>query len=212
MNGLACALPGAACHPQNDRALAQQTLAEQLALLRRHYPGSETRGYTSDLGACANASKTEDGGTASAISESLYYGDAIELRIGVRVHPTNTAARQAMTHYAMPATLSCLARYLASALRRGRAHPGRPRERYASAPIGQGALVSQVEVPFRYRGRASMWVLDDVIVREGRVIDGLSVFAQTSQLRSDEHLATELAQITAGKIGQPASTHAGSLQ
>lgn len=212
VNGLACALPGAGCRPQNDQALAQQTLAEQLTLLRRQYPGSETRGHAGDLGACANASKADGGGTGSAVSESLYYSDALELRIGVRVHPSDAAARQALAHYAIPAALSCLARYLASALRERHAHPSPPRERFASAPIGQGALVSEVEVPFSYRGRSSMWALDDVIVREGRIIDGLSVLAPATNIRSDEHLARELAQITARKLGQPTYTHIGSLQ
>jgi len=212
VNGLACALPGAGCRQQNDQALAQQTLAEQLTLLRRQYPGSETRGHAGDLGACANASKADGGGTGSAVSESLYYSDALELRIGVRVHPSDAAARQALAHYAIPAALSCLARYLASALRERHAHPSPPRERFASAPLGQGALVSEVEVPFSYRGRSSMWALDDVIVREGRIIDGLSVLAPATNIRSDEHLARELAQITARKLGQPTYTHIGSLQ
>jgi hypothetical protein len=44
-----------------------------------------------------------------------------------------------------------------------------------------------------------MWALDDVFVREGRTIDGLSILAQATNLRSDERLAARLAQITAGK-------------
>ncbi len=199
VNGLACALPGAACHPQNDRALAQQTLAEQLVLLRRRLPGGESGGGDGDPGGCANTSGAYGGETGSALSESLYYGDGLGLRIGTHVYAGDAAARRALARYATPAALSCLARYLASVLRERRAHPGPPQDRLTSAPIGQGALVGEVKVPFSYRGRSYAWALDGVIVREGRIIDDLSAFAPATNLRSDERLAAQLAEITAGK-------------
>ncbi len=198
VNGLACALPSAACHPQSDQALAQQMLAEQLVLLRRQLPGGEPRGGTGP-GACANASGAYGGETGSALSESLYYGDGFGLRIGIHVYASDAAARPALAHYATPAALSCLARFLASVLRERRAHPGPPRDRLTSAPIGEGAFVGEVEVPFSYRGRSYAWALDGVFVREGRIIDDLSTLAPATNLRSDERLATQLAQITAGK-------------
>jgi hypothetical protein len=196
VNALACALPGAACHPQSDQALAEQTLAEQLVLLRRKLPGSDTRGDAGDPGACAKASEAGGGETGSALSESLYYGDGVGLRIGVRVYANDAAARRALVHYATPTTLSCFARYLGSTLRVRRAYPSPPRERVASAPIGQGALVSEVDVPFSYRRRPFVWALDGVIVREGRIIDGLSVLAPSTSLGRDEHLTMQLAQTT----------------
>lgn len=198
VNGLACALPGAACHPQSDQALAQQTLAEQLVLLRRQLPGGESQGDTG-AGACADASGGYGGATGSALSESLYYGDGLGLRVGIHVYASDFVARRALARYARPAVVSCLARYLASVLRERRADPGPPQDRLASAPIGQGALVGEVAVPFSYRGRSHAWALDGVIVREGRVIDDLSTLAPATNLRSDERLAAQLAEIAASK-------------
>jgi hypothetical protein len=197
VNGLACALPGAACHPQGDRALAQQTLAEQLVLLRRQLPDGETLGRNEGPGACANASGAHGGETGYALSESLHYEGGLGLRIGIGVYADDAAARRALARYATPATASCLARSLASVLRERRAHPGPPRDRLTSAAIGQGALVGEVDVPFSYHGRSYAWALDGVIAREGRIIDYLSTLAPTTHLRGDERLATQLTQITA---------------
>ena len=197
VNGLACNLPDAACHPRSDRALAQQTLAEQLVLLRRRLPGANTRGGGEGPGACAHASEARGGETGSALSESLHYGNGLELRVGTRVYADQAAARRGLERYRARAALSCVARLLASSLRRARAHPGPPRDRLVAAAIGQGALAGEVAVPFSYRGRAYEWVFDGVILREGRILDDLSTLASAANLRADERLAARLAQARA---------------
>jgi hypothetical protein len=204
VNGLACALPGAACRPRSDQALAQQTLAEQLTLLRRELPGSEP-GYSGargeSAGACANASGAHAGETGSALSESLSYDGDLGLRVGIHIYDSDTAARRALARYATRAALSCLARSLASAARERRAHAGQPRYRLTAAPIGQGAFVVEVELPLRYGGRSYAWALDGVVLRRGRTIDDLTTLAAATNVRFDERLAARLAQSTAGTQG-----------
>ncbi len=200
VNGLACALPGSACHPQDDQALAQETLAEQLVLLRRQLPDGEPLydGAVGKLsGPCASGSGARAGLTGSAISEPLYYTNDLELRIGVDVYTSNAAARHVLARYPTRASLGCLARSLASALRDRRSHTGTPRVAFASAPIGQGALVGEVEVPFSYDGRAYTWSLHGVVVRQGRIIDQLTTITPTTNVGVDERLSAQLAQITA---------------
>jgi hypothetical protein len=200
VNGLACVLPGAACHPQSDRALAQLTLAEQLALLRGRLPDGESGDEGEDSAACANASGAYRGETGSAISESLYYRNyELTLRVGVHVYASEALARQTLARYATRAALSCSAGVLVSTVRERRAHPGPPRDRLASASIGQGAFAGEVEVPFSYGGRSYTWVLDGVIVRQGRIVDDLTTLASSTNVRFDERLAAQLAQIAAGR-------------
>jgi hypothetical protein len=204
VNGLACALPGAACHPQSDQALARQTLADQLALLRRRLPGGEPRYGNAGgkgSGACANASGAYGGETGSALSESLYYNNDLGLRLGIHVYSEDAKARRALARYATRAALSCLTRFLTSTLRKRHYHAGLPRDHLTSASIGQGAFVGEVEVPFSYGSRSYTWALDGVIVRQGRIIDDLSILAPTTNIRVDERLAAQLAQITAGEQG-----------
>ena len=199
VNGLACALPTAACHPQSDQALAQQTLSEQLVLLRRRLPGAAPREDGEDSGACANASGAYGGQTGSALSESLYYDNGLELRVGIHVYASDTSARRALARYATRAAMSCLARFLASTLHERHAHAGLPRYRLTSATIGQGAFVGEVQVPFDYGGRPYTWVLDGVIVRQGRIVDDLTTLTSKTNVRVDEHLAAQLARIAASE-------------
>ncbi|HLL91936.1 MAG TPA: hypothetical protein VK252_03275 [Solirubrobacteraceae bacterium] len=202
VNGLACALPGVWCHPQSDQALAQQALAEQLALVRRQLPGGQPRaGATAGEGpgACSSTTGARDGETGAALSESLYYGNGLALRVAIHLYASDAAARRALPRYATRAARGCLAGRLASALRARRSRAGTPRERLASAPIGQGALVAEVEVPFSYAGRPYALVLDGVIVRQGRIIDVLSTLAPATTIRAAERLATQLARLAVGE-------------
>jgi hypothetical protein len=195
---LACALPEAACHPRDDQALAQQTLSEQLTFLRRLLPGGETRNAdpTSE-NECANASGASGGGTGSAYSEPLYYGNAFTVRLGIRVYTSASAAREALAHSPTKTTLSCVARFLVSALHKRHYLTGRPRERLL--PSAPGTLVGDVEVPFVSAGRPYTWVFDDVAVRQGRLINGLDTLSPMTEVRFDKHLAAQLARIGANE-------------
>jgi hypothetical protein len=196
VNELACTLPEAACHPQDDQALAQQTLSEQLTLLRRLLPGSEAR-YVDPIGksTCTNVRGASDDETGSAISEPLYYGNAFTVRLGVRVYISASTAKGALAHVPTKADLSCVARFLMSALHKRHYRAGTPRQRLL--PTAPGTIVGEVEAPFVYAGRPYKWVFDDVAVTQGRLIGSLVTVSSMTEVRFDEHLATRLARIAA---------------
>jgi hypothetical protein len=199
VNELACALPEAACRPQSDRALAQQTLSEQLTFLRRLLPGGEAQdtGLTSES-ACANVRGVSGGGTGSAYSEPLHYGgNALTVRLGIRVYASDSTAKGALADVPTKAGLGCVARFLVSALHKRHYHAGIPSRRLL--PSAPGTLVGEVEVPFASAGRPYTLVFDDVAVTEGRFIDGLDTLAPTTKIRFDEHLAAQLRRIGANE-------------
>jgi hypothetical protein len=200
VNKLACTLPEAACHPKDDQALAQQTLSEQLTFLRRRLPGGEAQdtGPTGES-VCANVRGASGGETGSATSESLHYGNAFTVRLGIRVYAGDSAARGALTNVPTKVDLGCVARFLVSALRKRHYRTGLPRKRLL--PSAPGTLVAEVEVPFVSAGRPYALVFDDVAVQQGRLIDGLDTLASTTEVRFDEHLAARLVRIAANEQG-----------
>jgi hypothetical protein len=203
VNGLACALPGGACHPRGDRALAQQALTDQLAFLRRELPGGEPESGAPAEGStgCRTGRRAPNGRSGSAVSEPLYYHGKAGLRVGVEVYASDAAARKALAHDRAQAPRSCLARGLVSALRERRYRTGTQRARLASAPIGQGAFVVEVTVPIDYDHRSYAWVFDGVEVRQGRIVDWLGTVAPVSSVRIAERLAEQLARLAGGEQG-----------
>ena len=194
VNELACTLPDAGCHPQGDRALAQQTLAEQLTFLRRLLPSGEARdaGPISES-ACANARGASGNETGSATSEPLHYGNAFTVRLGVRVYTGASAAREALAHSQPQAALSCASRFLVSELHTRHYRAGIPHQRLL--PAAPGTIVGEVEAPFVYAGRPYKWVFDDVAMTQGRLIEGLDTLSATTEVRFDKRLAAKLARI-----------------
>jgi hypothetical protein len=196
VNELACTLPEAACHPRDDQALAQQTLSEQLTLLRRLLPGGEApdTGPTGE-NACANARGAYGGETGSATSEPLYYENAFTVRLGVHVYARESIAREALAHSQPQVALNCASQFLVSALHTRHYRTGVPRQRLV--PSAPNTLVGEVEAPFVHAGRPYKWVFDDVAIRQGRLIGSLVTVSSTMQVRFDEHLAARLARIGA---------------
>jgi hypothetical protein len=195
VNELACTLPEAACHPRDDQALAQQTLSEQLTLLRRLLPGGEApdTGPTGE-NACANGRGASGGETGSATSEPLHYsGNALTVRLGIRVYASDSAARETLSHSQPQAALRCASQFLVSALHTRHYRTGVPRQRLL--PAAPGTLVGEVEAPFVYRGRPYIWVFDDVAVTQGRLIGSLVTVSSTTEARFDKRLAAQLARI-----------------
>ncbi len=195
VNGLACALPEAACHPQDDQALAKQTLSEQLTFLRRLLPGAGTQDASpTGESACANGRAASGGETGSAYSEPLHYsGNAFTVRLGVRVYASAATAREALAHSRPRAALSCASRFLVSVLHTRHYRVGIPLQRLL--PSAPGTLVGEVEAPFVYKRKPYTWVFDDVAVRQGRLIDGLDTISLTTEARFDKRLAGRLARI-----------------
>jgi hypothetical protein len=196
VNELACTLPEAACHPQDDQALAQQTLSEQLTLLRRLLPGGEAQdaGLTGES-TCANARGASGGERGSATSEPLHYGNTLTVRLRVRVYARASTAREALAHPQPQAALNCASQFLVSALHKRHYRTGIPRQRLL--PAAPGTLVGEVEAPFVYAGRPYKWLYDDVAVRQGRLIGSLVTVSSTTEVRFDEHLAARLTRIAA---------------
>jgi hypothetical protein len=196
VNELACTLPEAACHPRDDQALAQQTLSEQLTLLRRLLPGGEApdAGPTGE-NACANARGTSGGETGAATSEPLHYDNAFTVRLGVRVYASASTAREALAHSQPQVALNCASQFLVSALHTRHYRAGIPRQRLL--PSAPGTLVGEIEAPFVHAGRPYKWLYDDVAVRQGRLIGSLVTVSSTREVRFDERLAARLARIGA---------------
>ena len=117
VNELACTLPEAACHPRDDQALAQQTLSEQLTLLRRLLPGGEAQdaGPTGES-ACTNVRGASGGETGSATSKPLHYDNAFTVRLRVSVYARDSTAREALAHSQPQVALNCASQFLVSAL------------------------------------------------------------------------------------------------
>jgi hypothetical protein len=201
VDGLACALPGAGCHASDDRALARQTLAEQLALVRRQLPGLAAEGSPSaDPGDCATSAAGQPGETASASSESLRYGEAFGVRLAVHVFSADGSARSAISLAAKTLSLRCVAHAIASELLHAHRSPaGVPLTTVREAAVGQGALVGQVSVPFVYRGRRHWLTEDTAIVRQGRVVDVLAMLAPVTTAVLVERLGAQLARLAAGE-------------
>lgn len=206
VNGLACALPEAACHPHDDKALAQQALAEQLVYLRREFPTGEPENGAETSTSCGTATGASQGETGSAISASLYYRRQSGLQLGVRVYSDDTAARKALARDGSQAALSCRAGILASDLRARGYRTGTPRRTVTASRIGDGAFVVETHVPVTSDGRSYGWVFDIVAVRQGRIVEALSTVAAVSTARIDGRLAAHLARFASREQRQELRT------